>query len=248
MTYPSLSEEHSHYALYHRKRFEFLLRAIDRYNVKGKQARILEIGRGPFTQRLAERFPQQVTTLGYPIVQSQIANIEHLSESQVPHLVFDLIHSLDPNRWIQAGPFDLILFTEVLEHLYINAQMVFLFLRSLLSPEGIVICQTPNWANLNNRLKVILGQNPIRMYGSNLLEPGHFREFTRADMFSIGADTGLRVVEHQFQNYFGSHHWATPYFDCVGALIPSLRRGQTAVYQNTPEKGLSVAEIFAKVF
>lgn len=245
---PILSQENLHYATYHKKRFDFLLQTLARYTGKEGGSRILEIGRGPFTRRLAERFPRQITTLGYPIAHSQIANIEHLSESEIPHLIFDLTDCLTPEKWIQGGPFDVILFTEVLEHLYINAHMVFLFLRSLLSPTGVLICQTPNFANLNNRVKVLLGQNPIRMYGPNLLEPGHFREFTRAELITIGTDVGLQVTEHHFQNYFGSHHWATACFDCISAMIPPLRRGQTIVYQNTPAKGMSAADIFSRAY
>ncbi len=93
-------------------------------------------------------------------------------------LVYDLC------RTNQESPlkFDLIIFTEVLEHMFIEDEIVLQNLYQLLTEGGILLLSVPNAATLRHRLLLLLGKNIFwskkeitqGVYGGY----GHIREYT----------------------------------------------------------------------
>lgn len=80
-------------------------------------------------------------------------------------------------------------------------EFVFAALSSLLADQGILICTTPNAADISKRLKLTLGRNPyerLRLYSTN---PGHIREYTRQELCEIADSVGLRCTSHAYRNW-----------------------------------------------
>lgn len=214
------------YLEYHRIRFEYLLRCVQRH-AGSPDASILEVGRGPFTRILSERFTN-VTTIGLELSVSDIAAQSGLTRP-VPHIEFNLNDAQCRSKWISTGPFDLIVFAEVVEHLVTAPELVFAFLRTLLRDDGILICQTPNAVCAHNRIKMALGKNPFNRIQIDNREPAHFREYTKKELIEICLVAGLGAADHSFQNYFGYENPMTRVIDICTGFVPSLRRGQTLV-------------------
>lgn len=226
--------EKASYAEYHRERFAFLLARIRQF-VPRTTAAILEVGRGPFTNEIFREYPN-LTTLGFPLEEHSIAQAATY-DGKVGHIVFNLNQARNRNAWPQLPGYDAIILAEVLEHLTAAPEHVFAFLASGLQPGGILIVQTPNAVTLTNRIKMLAGRNPyerIRLHR----DPGHFREYTRAELIEIGESAGFRVIAHYFRNYFKATSAGSRALDrLTDWTIPSLRRGQTVVYQKDSARG-----------
>ena len=119
----------------------------------------------------------------------------------VPHITFDLLNSHTVSSWPDCGRFDLIVFSEVIEHLCVAPEFVFAALHSLLADNGILICSTPNAADIAKRIRLAFGRNPyerLRLYSIN---PGHVREYTRQELSEIANSVGLSCTKHSYFNW-----------------------------------------------
>ena len=75
---------------------------------------------------------------------------------------------------------------------------------------------------------------PTKRIRVNPLNPGHYREYTKAELVDYAQTLGLEVVGHDYRDYFG---WTPLPGDPVTlalykglvAALPSLARGQTIV-------------------
>lgn len=98
------------------------------------------------------------------------------------------------------GPYDLLLFVEVLEHLLVNPLLLFREFWDHLAPGGFLFLTTPNQARLGNRLKLLRGRS-IKESGRYPTEPGrtygHVVEYTRAELDHLLAVEGFRPVAHR---------------------------------------------------
>lgn len=100
-------------------------------------------------------------------------------------MVFDLSAESNPNK----GEFDLILFTEVLEHMLARDELIIENISKLLKPQGILIISVPNAAVLRNRFKLLFGRNVFWRKEDILLGVygglGHLREYTFGEVRDI---------------------------------------------------------------
>jgi len=131
-----------YYIELHKERFADILRLCQSY-VASPSARVLDIGRSELTAHLL-KFYTNVTTLGLDLHADDGGHREASSMAAVPHVTFDLLNSDRVDIWPECESFDLIVFSEVLEHLSVAPEFVFAFLNSLLADNGIIICTTPN--------------------------------------------------------------------------------------------------------
>ena len=166
------------------------------------KAVVCDVGRSPFTERLSNRYAQ-VWSLGLPLDDDDGGHREANALRDVEHIAFDLNTSIDVARWPRDKVrFDLIVCAETIEHLHTPPEFAFMMLGSLLKPEGLLLVTTPNACGITRRLKLLFGSNPferIRYYSRN---PGHFREYTRAEMIEMGENAGLEVQECRTINFF----------------------------------------------
>lgn len=227
------------YELYHAKRYKILLEILEGLGCTERE-RILDVGRSPLSYRLAARY-REVVTLGFPLEQLR-RDYPDLSDDApaarpTDHIVFDL-NDFGRGKTIDKsyGSFDLIVFAETIEHLTTAPELVLAGLAEVLRPGGLLVCQTPNAAALHKRLQLLAGYNPYERIRVDPTNPGHFREYTRAELIEIGRTVGLEVVCHMYKDYFGCEgsalrRTAAMLLRLASLIVPSFARGQTIVYR-----------------
>jgi methionine biosynthesis protein MetW len=100
----------------------------------------------------------------------------------------------DPATRAQVdGPFDRVLFGDVLEHLR-DPAAVLRWARGLLAPGGRAVVSLPNIAHWTARRQLVRGRFPQEDFG--LFDRTHLRFFTRRTARELIGDAGL-VVEHE---------------------------------------------------
>lgn len=169
--------------------------------VPNPSARVLDIGRSELTACLLNHY-KDVHTLGFdPSVDDgghrEISNMD----DTVHHITFDLLNSHNVSAWPDTERFDLIVFSEVLEHLCVAPEFVFAFLSSLLSSDGVLVCTTPNAADISKRIRLFLGRNPYERLRLNSTNPGHIREYTGQELREIVDSVGLNCTSHSYFNW-----------------------------------------------
>lgn len=103
-----------------------------------------------------------------------------------------LVADLDRDTPELDGPFDVIVYGDILEHLE-DPLRVLLELNRHLSPEGTVIVSVPNVAHLWIRLQLLLGRFEYTDRG--ILDRTHLRFFTLASFRRLLAEAELTVLE-----------------------------------------------------
>lgn len=190
-------ESRRNYLSIHQPRFAEIMRLCRRY-VPDPFARVLDVGRSELTAYLSG-FYSNVHTLGFDPGADDGGHREMNAMAAVPHVTFDLLRSDRVSEWPDCGRFDLIVFSEVIEHLSIAPEYTLALLHALLSEKGVLICTTPNAAEIAKRLRLLAGRNPyerLRLYAFN---PGHIREYTGPELRAIAESVGLRCLH---QDYF----------------------------------------------
>ena len=231
--------EDTAYVAYHAARFEHLS-ALARQLKPQRATRVLDIGRSRLTSLLATAY-DDVITLGMPYETAPFFQgyLPPADGRTLPHIAFDLNALRAGGPMPEAGPFDLIVFAEVIEHLYTAPELVLAAMRALLAPGGLILCQTPNAAALHKRLILLAGRNPYERIRITYGDFGHFREYTRGEMIAFGEASGLAVVSHHYANYFGlaePTRWrrlANAGLSALSLVLPSFSRGQTIVYRRS---------------
>jgi len=109
---------------------------------------------------------------------------------------------------------DVIVFSEVLEHLQGNPRLAFGEFARVLKPGGRLIITTPNLGRYRTRVKLLLGISPMEPVGG-LDWCGHFREYTRAEVINFCVTAGLEIVRADFPMYW----------DTVDQYLDGGRRG-----------------------
>lgn len=227
----SPEEEARLYALYHAPRYRTVLDLVTRHRPGPRS--ILDIGTSALTVLLHERFGVPVDTLGFE-PDGASATGRHF------HLDLNAVQREERPR-TDLPRYDVVVFAEVLEHLPTSPRLVLGYLRGLLEPDGILVLQTPNAVHLVNRVKMVLGRNPYELINETPGNPGHFREYTAAELRAYAAATGFRLVSLDYGSYFDlrfAHHSAGVRRRPVKAAVrnwlnrtlpPSLRPGLTLV-------------------
>ena len=101
---------------------------------------------------------------------------------------------LSPDFIRQHGPFDYIVFADVLEHLPNPAEIVAMA-RGGLKPGGSVVASIPNVAHWSVRLDLLRGRFEYQPFG--IRDATHLRWFTADSVRSLFETNGLRVISLQ---------------------------------------------------
>jgi hypothetical protein len=185
------------YAGFHRPRFAFLLDVLRPY-AETDGVRILDVGPSPLTPLISRQLGTPVESLG---LEPDDERPHHR------HHAFDLNDAQYPERWRTGlGPYDVIVFAEVVEHLYTAPDLVLPYLRQLLCVGGVLILQTPNAAALRKRVKLALGLNPFERIRIDRSNPGHFREYTRSELREILSAAGFAIERTWMRYYFDARY------------------------------------------
>lgn len=191
--------------------------------------RVLDIGMGFQTLMLSRLLPQsRVDCLGvYQDERFQPARDFTFYSADLN----DLALPGHPSCAVDAK-FDLIVFMEVLEHLYTPPELVLSFLASCLNDGGVIILTTPNAAWLKNRLKMLWGRNPFELLKADRKNMGHIREYTKTELEKVFADVGLRQLKFERRGLYRFNHWKDNAYSRFAELThSSLCRTLVAVYE-----------------
>lgn len=102
--------------------------------------------------------------------------------------------TLEPSLISKIGVFDIVLFSDVLEHLP-NPQAVLLLARDALKPGGSVVVSVPNVAHWSVRLEILQGH--FRYQESGIMDATHLKWFTRSTATSLLESSGFRVIDYR---------------------------------------------------
>jgi trans-aconitate methyltransferase len=218
--------ESKSYFRYHRRRYERLGDLVARFVPTAARPnsspRLLDIGPSFETLVLASRFPKMIIdTAGF-------------EDHRFPRRTGERHHHADLNATHEAenpSPlYDAVVAAEVLEHLHVAAPGPLSWFSEWLRPEGVLLIQTPNAVSWNRRLKMLAGRNPLEPIRADSRNPGHFHEFTRAELVGALADAGLETVAMLSENYFGSDSRVKRLASRAAAVLPgNLLEGFSAV-------------------
>lgn len=219
------------YVALHQDRFADIVRLCQHY-VASPASRVLDVGRSELTAHLLKSYPN-LTTLGIDLRIDDGGHRELMNMETVPHITFNLLDSHRVESWPECDVFDLIVFSEVLEHLSIASEFVFALLNSLLADSGILICTTPNAADIARRVRLACGRNPterIRLYSAN---PGHIREYTRDELLHAASNVGLRCIRHYYFDWPQSNSGSRIKIASMKLIrsYPPFRRSSVAVFE-----------------
>jgi SAM-dependent methyltransferase len=208
---PAQRAEWSWYLDYHARRYATLMEVVASVAAQ----RVLNVG-PMFETHLLRSTGATVDTLGF-------ANPPFAPREGERHIEADL------NQLTSDGDesYDAIVMAEVIEHLHTSPVLVLRDLASWLRPGGTLIVQTPNAVALHKRVRMAAGRNPLEPIREDASNPGHFHEYTLAELTGAARAAGLEPAGVRAENYFGASRGARAYA-ALGRVVPrGLRHGFT---------------------
>ena len=130
----------------------------------------------------------------------------------------DFSFDIERDDWpeaLMAQRFDLVLCSEVIEHVF-SPEDLMAHIRTLMADKGSAIITTPNVLFWKNRLKMLLGV--FRYEERGILDFGHIRLFTIDTARDLFQKAGLRI-EEESHVYPNLHHRG---LDFLGRMFPGL--------------------------
>ena len=186
------------YGKQHKQRFWELVNAMGLLLQNNPAPRVLEFGVSEFSGLYGKLFPHmQFHTSDSPTSDDYIGFTEAVCKQLVggDHLPLDLtdIQALNDFAQQQSGRFDLILLTEVLEHLCIHPVDILRPLIQALSSQGQLYLTTPNFFSLEKRQLMQRWHNPQEVYPAadgNWDAHHHHREYCLTELLPFIEQAG----------------------------------------------------------
>lgn len=123
-----------------------------------------------------------------------------------------------------AGPYDLILLCEVIEHLARWPADVLAELRAALRLGGTLFLTTPNLHRLSNRIRMVAGRRLFADFVPEALFMAHVREYTPEELTFLLRRAGFATVECRYASYpdVKSPGWVQAGYRAATRLWPAL--------------------------
>ncbi|MFN8611169.1 MAG: class I SAM-dependent methyltransferase [Vulcanimicrobiota bacterium] len=148
---------------------------------------VLEIGTSRFSRQLKQLCPHwDVHTLDLGTRHQEVSE-----SAAVKFFCGDVLQPLPT----PSDFYDLIIFSEVIEHLQGNPRLALRHLLRVLRPGGRLLLTTPNLVRLLNRVKMALGRPPVPEVGPPEWWGGHMREYTYGEIYQMLAQEGFDQIE-----------------------------------------------------
>ncbi len=168
-----LNQAQVDYLDFHRDRFDKLIKIITREDRKNS---ILEVGCGiGVILRVCSR-------LGY----TSLSGCDRFEKSKILIDKYSVKYEkcdLAANRLpYPDNSFDLIVFSEVVEHFNFYPLRILTEFRRILKKRGKIIITTPNQARLNNRIKLLFGKSICWDITKDSDKGAHYREYTEKEL------------------------------------------------------------------
>ena len=186
------------YSCAHKRRFSILFNYITK-KFPDKNINVLDVGQSHLTKILLGYY-NNISTIGFAPEKDEGG---HTLQNSIPnkHITFNLNKAKHVNLWPDEK-FDLIIFSEVLEHLSESPEFALLMFHYLLNKNGHLFCTTSNATNLFKRYRMFFGSHPfdkIRYFSNN---PGHYREYTKRELDEMGRRCGYEAKDHKFISFY----------------------------------------------
>lgn len=174
--------------------------------ISSDQPKILDIGGarganmvmlrrlGRHDLHLVDRFDRTETEL--------LANREHPTRRMWEQAGVDVKEcdvTRDPLPYTD-NTFDVITATDLIEHFTVSSRRFFAEVYRVLKPGGLLVTGCPNVANLQNRIKIMLGgsvHSGLKFWHNTDHYRGHIREFTPGEIQQILEGAGFEVVSRR---------------------------------------------------
>jgi SAM-dependent methyltransferase len=161
--------------------------------------RMLDIGPTPFTLFLKHTWPK------LEIVACDRTELlrERFAEQGIALSACDLDEAKLP---YPDESIDLVLFTEVMEHVFAPPSAVLGEVRRILRPDGYLLLSVPNIAALHKRLLMLLGRSPLPNADDQLKKDwvhghGHVHEYTLRELRAILPRVGFTMLEQRYLSH-----------------------------------------------
>ncbi|MEW6584547.1 MAG: methyltransferase domain-containing protein [Nitrospirota bacterium] len=191
--------------------------------------RILDVGPHFLTRCIKALIKPEVSvsTLGYEY--GKVCPPDIVDE----HVHYDLTDCMRKKPvHFKNAPFDLILFCETIEHLFIAPRLVLDLLKRLLTDRsGGLLIQTPNAVSIEKRVGMLLGRNPFELLREDFEYKGHIREYTMDELVNFGKALGLSVWRSEYSNYW-PHLSPNRFCRFMQAIAPSFGQGITILFRS----------------
>jgi SAM-dependent methyltransferase len=187
------------YFTIHQKRYKIILVEILTFNLPEK-SRVLDIGCYPlhlFNALKREPFCFNVSGIA--------SNHEPVHEETIVQL------NIEKDKLpFKSDLFDLVVMTELIEHLTINPAVYLSEVKRVMKKGGLLILTTPNAAHLKNRAKAVMGKSPsfpleqlINTYAEDdSIYHRHNREFTMEELKEIVQRSMLYVKRYRYESFY----------------------------------------------
>lgn len=173
----------------HYSRFNYLAKRFVKKSLRGKK--VLEIGcYPPFLFSLLKDLGAEVFGIAGPHqkVKAKNVKIADLNQGKIP---------------FKDDFFDLVVFSEVLEHLYCSPLKILQEVKRVLKKKGVCLLTTPNATSGLNRFRLLFGVNIFAKMESVLDEKDgiyapchwHHREYTMRELKTLAISSGFQFEE-----------------------------------------------------
>jgi SAM-dependent methyltransferase len=209
----------------HKYRFEKILEGIPNST---NCLRILDIGATPFTLFIKDAYPH------FEIAALDLTNLlaARFEEKNVQLRVCNLETQPIP---FDDNYFDIIIFAEVFEHLLPPTDNVLREVSRVLRIGGKLIFSTPNFAQLINRIRLLVGINPLAPVDEQFKRGwvhgyGHVREYTMKEVTEILSYYNFIILKKKFissnpnvRSIENSYQLLEQLYLLVCLLVPAFR-------------------------
>jgi 2-polyprenyl-3-methyl-5-hydroxy-6-metoxy-1,4-benzoquinol methylase len=212
-------EENFDYFNFHKYRFDFILEVLKDYFKPG--SKFLDIG--SFNGYLM----MGAKLIGYEVSGTDLKEFVDGTKDSSSFYGFNNLEadlSKEPIPYSE-NKFDVILFSETLEHLNFHPADLFKEISRVLKPGGLVIITTPNLIRANNVFKMIIGRS-INHEIERKYNPGaHYREYSFKEIKYLCEKAGLKIFSHEALNFkYPDLSLTVRIVDCLSVFFPRRKR------------------------
>jgi len=188
------------YGQQHKQRFFELFNALVFLTKNNSAPKIIEFGISEFSALYKQINPQtQLDTVDKPTSNDYIgfkASVcQQISQCQ-QHYEIDLNEPSALGKSLKQNYYDIVVFTEILEHLVVNPTELLTELINLLNPKGYLYLTTPNFYKQENLQLIKNQENPQHLYpGSKANWDSHYhhREYCYKELYQTIPQAGGQI-------------------------------------------------------
>jgi len=109
-------------------------------------------------------------------------------------------------RKLKSQKFDIIIFSDVLEHLYDPVGVIKSY-QSLLKHDGTIVVSVPNIANIFSRIALLFGY--FNYSETGVMDKTHIRFFNRKNLKQLAKESDLKIVSQKYDSIIV--RWFVPF-------------------------------------